>query len=678
MLSRVIFAALAVLWSTLVFANTFSLVDTLDPDPDGDFGNHPLIDGDTVIVGWPRAFSGTSSPPARCGEVAIVERGTAGYAIKTTFTAPDCSDGDVFGGGEMALSGDLLAVSQPTGTRVDTVGSPADSAVHLFQRDSAEASGWSPAATLRASDQSNSQGFSGFIRISGDLMAVAGYTTETIFNIRFARTNAVYIFQRGGGGPGDWTQIQKLTTGSSTDFFGFSFDFSGNQLLVSAPDAQGIGSDGRVYVYTFDGSQFSRTATLPGVSDDNFGWYIDVDDENTNRAVITAIDLADDGAAYLFERTGDQWMQTQRFESEEPALNDLYGVYARLRGEDLAIGAENGKAPDVGRLYLYRMNGSEFTFEQSLEAPNDADGTFYASRFEFDGNQLAVSANGAQVDGGTTKFFLYEREGTTSSFAINPGVSGVWYNVDRDGEGVVMELLDNGTLNFYWYTYDTQGNQLWLLGTGTVDGDTATLNDLSRTSGPVFGAGFDTADLDVTRWGSASVRFDPDCMGAVLTYEGPEGYGSGSLALSRLAGVSGLGCSGGTRKVVTRSASGLFYDPQRSGEGIQVQILDVQGEQIPLLLFYSYDLDGQPIWIIATGRIEGDALIFDESTITTGARFGDQFDPASVQRSNFGSFSVDAMNCDSIEFTFESAAEGFPSASYTYQRLTQLQGALCN
>ena len=677
MLSRVLLACCIAGVSASIHANTFSLVDTLDPDPDGDFGNHPLIDGDTVIVGWPRAFSGTFSPPARCGEVAIVERDAGGYAITTTFTAPNCQDGDVFGGGEMALSGDLLAVSQPTGTRVDSVGSPADSAVQLFQRDASQASGWSSVATLRASDQSASQGFSGFVRISGDLMAVAGYTTEMIFDIRFARTNAVYIFQRSGSGPGDWTQIQKLTTGSSSDFFGFSFDFAGDQLLVSAPDAQGIGSAGRVYVYTFDGNQYSRTGTLPGVSDDNFGWYIDVDDENSNRAVITAIDLADDGAAYLFERNGNDWTQTQRIESEEPALNDLYGVYARFRGDDLAIGAENGKGPDVGRLYLYREEGGTFSFSQSLEAPNDADGVFYSSRFDFDDDQLAVSANGAQVDGGTTKFFLYEREGSASSFAINPGVSGVWFNADRDGEGVVMELLDNGTLNFYWYTYDTDGNQLWLLGTGVIDGDTATLDDVFRTSGPVFGEGFDTADLDVVRWGNASVRFDPDCMGAVLSYAGPSGYGSGTLILSRLAGISGLECGAGTRKVVTRGASGLYFDPERSGEGIQVQILDVQGEQIPLLLFYSYDQAGQPIWIIATGRIEDDRMVFDESTITTGASFGADFDPASVQRSNFGSFTIDAAECDSIEFAFASATEGFPSASYTYQRLTELEGAIC-
>ena len=58
---------------------------------------------------------------------------------------------------------------------------------------------------------------------------------------------------------------------------------------------------------------------------------------------------------------------------------------------------------------------------------------------------------------------------------IGPAHSGSWYNPDQSGHGFSMEfgqLADGSPLAvIYWYTYDTQGNPLFMLGTGTPDGN---------------------------------------------------------------------------------------------------------------------------------------------------------------------------------------------------------------
>jgi hypothetical protein len=58
---------------------------------------------------------------------------------------------------------------------------------------------------------------------------------------------------------------------------------------------------------------------------------------------------------------------------------------------------------------------------------------------------------------------------------IGPAHSGSWYNADQSGHGFSMEfgqLLDGTPFaGVYWYTYDDQGNPIFMLGTGVPDGN---------------------------------------------------------------------------------------------------------------------------------------------------------------------------------------------------------------
>ena len=57
---------------------------------------------------------------------------------------------------------------------------------------------------------------------------------------------------------------------------------------------------------------------------------------------------------------------------------------------------------------------------------------------------------------------------------IGPEYSGSWYNADQSGHGFSMEFdeLADGSSQavIYWYTYDNQGNPIFLLGNGIADG----------------------------------------------------------------------------------------------------------------------------------------------------------------------------------------------------------------
>ena len=78
---------------------------------------------------------------------------------------------------------------------------------------------------------------------------------------------------------------------------------------------------------------------------------------------------------------------------------------------------------------------------------------------------------------------------------INGAISGSWYNPDQNGQGWVIEVggTPAGGPQFlsYFYGYDNNGEQLWLIsGFAIMDGTTVTAQ-VYRTSGTGFGGDFD-------------------------------------------------------------------------------------------------------------------------------------------------------------------------------------------
>jgi hypothetical protein len=97
---------------------------------------------------------------------------------------------------------------------------------------------------------------------------------------------------------------------------------------------------------------------------------------------------------------------------------------------------------------------------------------------------------------------------TGNTFEINAGLNGSWWNgPDRGGEGVQLEISAgaDGSLIFLVtiYSYDTMGNQIFMIAVGTVNGDTAEV-DVFITEGGMWGDNFDPMSVNETQWGSGT------------------------------------------------------------------------------------------------------------------------------------------------------------------------------
>lgn len=126
-------------------------------------------------------------------------------------------------------------------------------------------------------------------------------------------------------------------------------------------------------------------------------------------------------------------------------------------------------------------------------------------------------------------------------FVVTPLVSGAWYDPTHDGEGWLLEILPDGRALGGWFSYDPEGEQAWFYNLGTVEDDTITF-EMLLPSGADFGPTFDSDEMTFPPWGTVVFTFQ-DCNTATVSYSSPiEGYGSGSLDVTRLTQLWLLAC----------------------------------------------------------------------------------------------------------------------------------------
>lgn len=141
-------------------------------------------------------------------------------------------------------------------------------------------------------------------------------------------------------------------------------------------------------------------------------------------------------------------------------------------------------------------------------------------------------------------------EGTASTFAISPGITGTWFNPATPGQGFELEIVPAANLLvFGWFTWSstTPGAHDWLSGLGTIAGDSVTV-DLQRSSGGRFN---DPAPVTTASVGSATFQFT-SCENGTVTFNRTDIGQSGTFPIQRLTPTPG-NCTPATRKTILDS-----------------------------------------------------------------------------------------------------------------------------
>jgi len=133
---------------------------------------------------------------------------------------------------------------------------------------------------------------------------------------------------------------------------------------------------------------------------------------------------------------------------------------------------------------------------------------------------------------------------------IDADVTGNWFTPGQGGHGLQIEVLDLSRAVVAWYTFDDNGNPMWLFGIGEVAGDTIRA-ELSRYSGTSFPPDFDPESIEGSIWGTVTFR-RTDCDEASISYTPADGiYQPAEFPLSRLTRIDGSHCDDHWSQTIT-------------------------------------------------------------------------------------------------------------------------------
>ena len=153
----------------------------------------------------------------------------------------------------------------------------------------------------------------------------------------------------------------------------------------------------------------------------------------------------------------------------------------------------NGGHPDGGMLAYLREDGkySEFVHKARWGIPDTI---------------MTRSTIGTPGSQDMLDVMLYLQELIGSDFVVTNGISGTWYDPQRDGEGFMIDVAKDGVVAVSFYTYDMQGQQMWIIGAGTVTGNVFVI-DFEITDGGIYGSAFDPLLVNHYPWGTGTFTF---------------------------------------------------------------------------------------------------------------------------------------------------------------------------
>ena len=189
------------------------------------------------------------------------------------------------------------------------------------------------------------------------------------------------------------------------------------------------------------------------------------------------------GAAYVFERIDGTWEQTAYLKASNTDAEDEFGFAVAINGDTIVVGAQredsgevdnqgDNTATDAGAAYVFERSGGVWEQTQYLKASNAAEGYFFGATLTMSDTTLVVGSPGESSIGG---------EGSGGAYVFTL-VDGAWaqtnfykaFNADANSafagpEGSVA-FAEAETLSFCERQATTTGVSMSLAGETLVIG----------------------------------------------------------------------------------------------------------------------------------------------------------------------------------------------------------------
>jgi hypothetical protein len=248
---------------------------------------------------------------------------------------------------------------------------------------------------------------------------------------------------------------------------------------------------------------------------------------------------------------------------------------------------------------------------------------------------------------------------------IDGRFTGQWFDPARNGEGIALEVLPANKALVYFFTYPeagAPGQQTWLTAVGDIIDGGIEFADVQLPSLDANG------QLHGTHWGRIGLTFT-DCNNGAMRWDGPPGWGSLEVPLTRLTLLEGFDC-GVPREIPIAAVdvSGAWFDPAHYGSGFTFEQLDAA---TIASIWFGFDAQREPIWMTGVLHRGVDVPTFIGTFAQgLGPQFGAGYDPAAFHFGAEGTLNA-AFQCTSASTDFiPTQGEALIPPTLALQRIT--------
>ena len=243
-----------------------------------------------------------------------------------------------------------------------------------------------------------------------------------------AKSGSAYIFARSGK---NWKQQAKLVAGDGAagDGFGNAVSVYGTTAVVGAPKDDDDGSNsGSAYVFVRDGNSWTQHSKLVPQNVGKSSAFGEAALIVEDTIVVGAPGHTHGGtrfagAAYVFVRNGENWVQQAKLTANDAAASDRFGNALALSGKTLLVAAplrDTQAGKDAGAVYVFSREGDTWQQEAILEAKSTRKNDHFGTSVATTGKIAIIGAN------------VHEENALASGAAYSfVNVDGVWEEKEK-------------------------------------------------------------------------------------------------------------------------------------------------------------------------------------------------------------------------------------------------------
>ncbi len=309
---------------------------------------------------------------------------------------------------------------------------------------------------------------------------------------------------------------------------------------------------------------------------------------------------------------------------------------------------DNNDQPDV---HVARLGDGVQVARLSLsDAGGEAGRESAAPVISGDGNRIAFESAAGNLAPGAVdnQLGVFQR---ANPLAGGRDRSGVWWTPSESGWGLVT--ADQGeALVLGWFTYDTDGEPMWLSGAMAPQADGSYRGDLFRNTGVPLAQISGVASESTTLFAQGQIRFDGE---RALRFDYSLANGpSQSKQMERFPfGAQELVCPPGTpeERLAADNYSDIWWGgAQTSGWGLFLTQIDA----LMFPVWFTYDVDREPVFYTGIGERQADGSFAGPLVRSRNGTPLAQIDgmPASSGTDIVGSFGFTPTNGISGDFAY--------------------------